>query len=60
MMKEKRIGCKSCGSYSYRLARCIKGMINPRTIKAAKSAAVMMGSEYICNINGMRDKLNQA
>ena len=53
----KRKGCRSCSLYSNSLGRCKAGKINPTTLKGAKSAALVMGVSYICNINGMQSKL---
>jgi hypothetical protein len=56
-MGKKRIGCRSCSHYSASLGRCKMGMINPTTIKSAKSVAQIMGVSYICNVNGMRNNI---
>ena len=56
-MKTKRIGCRSCSHYSGSLGRCRLGKINPRTVKDAKSAAKLMGINYICNMNGIKDNM---
>ena len=53
----KRKGCRSCSLWSNSLGRCKAGKINPTTLKGAKSAALVMGVSYICNINGMQSKL---
>lgn len=53
----KRKGCRSCSLYSSSLGRCRAGKINPTTLKGAKSAAMVMGVSYICNINGMQEKI---
>jgi len=57
MDKKKRIGCRSCSHYSGSLGRCRLGKINPRTVKDAKSAAKLMGINYICNMNGIKDNM---
>jgi hypothetical protein len=54
---EKRKGCRRCSLYSASLGRCKAGKINPTTLKGAKSAAMVMGVSYICNINGMQEKI---
>ena len=56
-MKEKRKGCRKCGLYSASLGRCIKGKVNPASLKAAKGIAKFMGIGCICNVNGMQTKL---
>lgn len=56
-MATKRIGCRSCSHYSGSLGRCRLGKINPRTVKDAKNAAKLMGVNYICNMNGIKDNM---
>ena len=40
--------CSKCRDYSFYLQRCIKGRINPPTIKGGLSAAQFMGLSCIC------------
>ena len=51
------MGCSKCSYYNWKVTRCIFGKINPRTVKAAVSAAAIMGIDYICNREGMKDKI---
>ena len=40
--------CSKCRDYSFSLGRCVRGKINPPTIKGGLSAAQFMGLSYIC------------
>ena len=59
-MATKRIGCRSCSHYSGSLGRCRLGKVNPMTYIQAEKACYAMGIDYICNKNGMKDKLIDA
>ena len=49
--------CSKCEFYSYQLGRCIRGKINPKTIKGGVSAAEVMGFTYICAYCQLYDKI---
>jgi hypothetical protein len=38
------------------LKRCKHGKVNPRTTKGAVDAMAFGGFQYVCNLDGMRDK----
>jgi hypothetical protein len=48
-MSEREVRkCSKCSRYSFKVGRCLDGMINPPTKKGAVSAAKIMGYSYIC------------
>ena len=51
------MNCSECKDYSFALRRCIKGMINPRTIKGGLGAARLMGISYICPLSSLKQKI---
>ena len=52
--------CSKCRNYSTKVRRCMKGVINPSTIKGGVDAARWFGMNYICGVDeeNLRKKEN--
>jgi hypothetical protein len=49
--------CSECSNYSRALMRCTLGLVKPKTLTKAMNIAQTMGLCYICNKDGMKNKL---
>lgn len=43
--------CSKCPHYDFKINRCKKGLLNPKTIKGGVDAALVMSIHYICGID---------
>ena len=49
--------CRKCTHYSPAHGRCLRGVINPRTIKGGLEAVQWFGVDYICKYSRHYDKI---